>query len=375
MINSRLSRDTKSFASFDFKNEIFKRESERSKKMIKNKTLVKSRSSRRDSENVETKFQRFVVDSMSFIIFASFVTFVSTSFVTVVSISSITLFSFSASLDESIVNSMFEEMNRDVLIRLLTILISFFADLTNVSAADSISIQITTSVINSVITFASESIIEIDFENLNDVLVKKQERRQNLKLKMMNHEQRRVIDDFFFFVSDSTRDSISSRSRASTSSRAVSAFAFSRISRNRRIVVKTKIEETFIVQFVVEENENENFDKNDEELFNCVKCCRVFVSCRRLADVACARCARQKQTCISIWFRFVVQKFFSNYIRFQFDLKKLRSNWRTLKQRFATRSFLSKFLLVSVVYFDRFLRRENESDLIERVSMMSTRNS
>jgi hypothetical protein len=101
----------------------------------------------------------------------------------------------------------------------------------------------------------------------------------------------------------------------------------------------------------------------------------VFVSCRRLADVACARCARQKQTCISIWFRFVVQKFFSNYIRFQFDLKKLRSNWRTLKQRFATRSFLSKFLLVSVVYFDRFLRRENESDLIERVSMMSTRNS
>jgi hypothetical protein len=300
MINSRLSRDTKSFASFDFKNEIFKRESERSKKMIKNKTLVKSRSSRRDSENVETKFQRFVVDSMSFIIFASFVTFVSTSFVTVVSISSITLFSFSASLDESIVNSMFEEMNRDVLIRLLTILISFFADLTNVSAADSISIQITTSVINSVITFASESIIEIDFENLNDVLVKKQERRQNLKLKMMNHEQRRVIDDFFFFVSDSTRDSISSRSRASTSSRAVSAFAFSRISRNRRIVVKTKIEETFIVQFVVEENENENFDKNDEELFNCVKCCRVFVSCRRLADVACARCARQKQTCISI---------------------------------------------------------------------------
>jgi hypothetical protein len=53
----------------------------------------------------------------------------------------------------------------------------------------------------------------------------------------------------------------------------------------------------------------------------------------------------------------------------------LRSNWRTLKQRFATRSFLSKFLFVSVVYFDRFLRRENESDSIERVSMMSTRSS
>jgi hypothetical protein len=57
------------------------------------------------------------------------------------------------------------------------------------------------------ITFVSESIIEIDFENLNDIFAKKQKRRQNLKLKMMNHEQRRVIDDFSFFVSKSTRDS------------------------------------------------------------------------------------------------------------------------------------------------------------------------
>ncbi len=225
--------------------------------MIKDKTFVNSRSSRRDPENVETKSksQRFVVDSMSLIIFASSVTFVSTFFVTVVSISSVTvifasfvtLSSVSAFLDESIVNSMFEEMNRDVLIRFLTILISFFADSANVSVADSISIQITASAVDSFVTFVSEFTIEIDFENLNDVLVKKQKRRQNLKLKMMNHEQRRVIDDFSFFVSDSTRDSISSRFRVSTSSRVVSAFAFFRISRNRRIVVKTKIEETSIV--------------------------------------------------------------------------------------------------------------------------------
>jgi hypothetical protein len=66
---------------------------------------------------------------------------------------------------------------------------------------------------------------------------------------------------------------------------------------------------------------------------------------------------------------------FSNYIRFQFDLKKLRSNWRTSKQRFATRSFQSKFLLMSASYFDRFLSRENESNSIERMSMMLTRNS
>jgi hypothetical protein len=195
---------------------------------------------------------------------------------------------------------MFEEMNRDVLIRFLTILISFFADLTNVFTADSISIQIIISAINSFITFVSEFIIEIDFENLNDILAKKQKRRQNLKLKMMNHEQRRVIDDFSFFVSKSIRDTISFH--------IVSAFAFFRISKNRRIVMKTKIEKSFIAQFVIEENENEFIDDNNEELFDCVKCCRVLVLCRRIADIACARYARQKQTCVSIRFRFVIQK-------------------------------------------------------------------
>jgi hypothetical protein len=140
MIISRLSRSTKSSASS--KNEIIKREFERFKKIIKNKTSVNSRSFRRDSDEVETESnsQRFVVDSTSFIISASFVIVVSTSSVTIVFASSITLFSISASFDESIVNSIFEEMNRDVLIRLLTILISFFADFANVSVADLISI-------------------------------------------------------------------------------------------------------------------------------------------------------------------------------------------------------------------------------------------
>ncbi len=85
MINSRLSRDTKFFASF--KNEIIKREFESFKKMIKNKTFVNLRSFRRDFENVETTsiFFHFVVDLKSFIISAFFITFTSTFFVIIVS--------------------------------------------------------------------------------------------------------------------------------------------------------------------------------------------------------------------------------------------------------------------------------------------------
>jgi hypothetical protein len=148
MIISRLSRNTKSFVSS--RDKIIKREFERFKKMIKSKTFVSSRSLRRDSENVETKSNSscFVVDLKSFIIFAFFVTFASTSFVIVVSISFVTFIfasfvtflSVFASLDESIVNSIFEEMNRDVLIRFLTRLISFFADFANAFITDSISI-------------------------------------------------------------------------------------------------------------------------------------------------------------------------------------------------------------------------------------------
>jgi uncharacterized protein with von Willebrand factor type A (vWA) domain len=174
MINSRLSRDTKSSASS--KDEIIKREFERFKKMIKNKTFVNSRSSRRDFEDVETTsiFFRFVVDSKSFIISASFITFtstsfvivvstsfvtvVSTSFVTFVSTSFVTLSLVSTSFDESTQNSIFERMNRDVLIRLLTTLISSFAESSNVFAVDivanSSSIRISIFMIESVVIIA-----------------------------------------------------------------------------------------------------------------------------------------------------------------------------------------------------------------------------
>ncbi len=125
---------------------------------------------------------------------------------------------------------------------------------------------------------------------------------------MKNHEQRRIIDDSSVFVSISTRDFIFSVTRASMLFRnVVVSFAFSRTSKTsrRRNVVETKFDESFITQFVVEEkNENELIDKNDDELSNCVKCCRVSMFCRRVNDIACARCSRQKQVCVSICLRF-----------------------------------------------------------------------
>ncbi len=326
MINSRFSRNTKSSAFFW--DEIIKREFERFKKMIKNKTFVNSRSSRRDLEDVETTsiFFRFVVDSKSFIIFAFFIAFTSTFFIIVVStffvifvsISFVTLFLVSAFSDESIQNSIFEEMNRNVLIRLLTTLISSSSESSNVFVADIVtnSFSIWTSIfmIKFVVIIAKKSTTLNEFSDFDEFFAKKEERRRNFLRKMKSHEQRRVIDDFSVFVSISTRDLISFVTRVSMSFRnVVISFAFFRTSKTsrRRNVVETKSDESSTIRFVVEEkNENEFIDENDDELSNCVKCCRVSMSCRRVNDIACARCSRQKQACVSICLRFTFFFFF-----------------------------------------------------------------
>ncbi len=283
---------------------------------------MNSRSSRRDLEDVETTstFFHFVVDSKSFIISAFFIAFtstsfiivVSTSFVTFVSIFFVTLSLVSAFSDKSTQNSIFEEMNRNVLIRLLTTLISSFSESSNVFVVDivanSFSIRISIFMIEFVVIIAEESTTLNEFSDFDEFFAKEEERRRNFLRKMKSHEQRRVIDDSFVFVSISTRDLISFVTRVSMSFRnVVIFFVFSRTSKisRRRNVVETKFDESFITRFVVEEkNEDEFIDENDDELSNCVKCCRVSMSCRRVNDIACAKCLRQKQACVSICFRF-----------------------------------------------------------------------
>ncbi len=66
--------------------------------------------------------------------------------------------------------------------------------------------------------------------------------------------------------------------------------------------MKTEVDKAFtVIESDNDENE-ESVNENDEEFFDCIKCCRVLVSCRRIVDIACARCARQKLTSISIRF-------------------------------------------------------------------------
>jgi hypothetical protein len=157
-----------------------------------------------------------------------------------------------------------------------------------------------------VVIIAERSTTFDEFSNFDEFLAREEERRRNFLQKMKSHEQRRVIDDSSVFVSNSTRDLLFSVTRVTTSFRNVVALS-SRISKTsrRRNVVETKSDESSTDRLVIEEkNDDELIDENDDELSNCIKCCRVSMSCRRVIDIACARCSRQKQACISICLRF-----------------------------------------------------------------------
>jgi hypothetical protein len=202
-------------------------------------------------------------------------------------------------------------MNRNVLVRLLTILISLFAESLNIFVVDNVanssSIRTSILLIEFVVIIAKKSTTFDEFSNFDEFLAKEEKRRRNFVKKMKNHEQRRIIDDFSVFISSSTRDFLSFVTRVTTSFRNVIVLSSSRISKSsrRQNVVKTKFDESFIDRFVVEEkNDDELIDENDDEFSNCIKCCRVSMFCRRVIDIACAKCFKQKQTCISIYFRF-----------------------------------------------------------------------
>jgi predicted NUDIX family phosphoesterase len=51
-----------------------------------------------------------------------------------------------------------------------------------------------------VVIIAEKSMTQNEFSDFNEFLAKKKKRRRNFLRKMKNHEQRRVIDDFFVFV-------------------------------------------------------------------------------------------------------------------------------------------------------------------------------
>ncbi len=56
---------------------------------------------------------------------------------------------------------------------------------------------------------------------------------------------------------------------------------------------------------VMNDDNDEESNVNDDNRSNCIRCCRISIDCRRIANIICDKCYKQKIACISIRFEFV----------------------------------------------------------------------
>jgi hypothetical protein len=320
MMILRFNRDTK--ASAFFRNEIdkFVRKS-RVKKKDKDKISALLDSSMRDSRSlrdfVSESESQSESSSQSELAVDSFIV-ASVAFAFVVSIASVASI-VSVSIDNATL--------LEVLLQLL-----FFSFETISSSIDSVATSVATFVTNSfsidsittfvvfvIVSIVTLEMIEIvDDSNMNDidVLLKKYDRAQTklLRNNFDAHDQNRVQKKIQIYVNVSSL-SFFAFARFSVSVRFIrvdSLFIIitriSRISTKRRfkILIVSKTDEfSRDARDVMNDDDDEAFDVNDDNRSNCIRCCRISIDCRRIANIVCDRCFKQKIACISIRREFV----------------------------------------------------------------------
>jgi hypothetical protein len=198
--------------------------------------------------------------------------------------------------------------------------ISVATFVTNSSSIDSITIFVAFVIVSIVIL---EMIEIVDDSNMNDidVLLKKYDRAQT-KLFWSDfdaHDQNRVQEEIQLYVNVSSLSFfVSARFFVSVRFIRVDSFfiiiiRISRISTKRRfkiLIVSKTVEFSRDARDVMNDNDDETFDVNNDNRLNCIRCCSISIDCRRIANIVCDKCFKQKIACISIRFEFVYWCFF-----------------------------------------------------------------
>jgi hypothetical protein len=321
MMILRLNRDTKAFAFFRNEIDKFVRKS-RVKKKDKDKISALRDSSMRDSRSLrdfvfesesqsesssqsELAVDSFIVASVAFVAFVVSIAFVAS----IVSVS----------IDNATLLKMFLQL-------------FFFSSETISSSIDFVATSVATFVTNSfsidsITTFVASVIVSIvtlemieivDDSNMNDidVLLKKYDRAQTklFRSDFDAHDQNRVQEKTQIYVNVFSFSSFVF-ARFSVSVRFIRVDSFfiiitriSRISTKRRfkILIVSKTDEfSRDARDVMNDDDDEAFDVNDDNRSNCIRCCRISIDCRRIANIVCDKCFKQKIACISIRREFV----------------------------------------------------------------------
>jgi hypothetical protein len=298
MTNLRFNRDTK--ASVSFRDEIVKRDRKSRVKIDKNKISASRDSSMRDSRSLrdfvfESESQS-ESQSQSQLAADSFAVASVASVASVVSIDNATLL-------EMLLQLLFFSFETN------SSAIDFVATfVTNSSSIDSITTFVT-SVIVSTVTF--EMIEVVDESNMNDinVLLEKYNRTQTklLRSDLDTHDQNRVQEETQIYVNVfSLSSSVSARSLRVASSDITSRNSRISIKRRFKILIVSKIDEFSRDRHaVMNDDDDKKSNVKDDNRSNCIRCCRLSVDCRRVANIVCDRCFKQKIACISIRREFV----------------------------------------------------------------------
>jgi hypothetical protein len=316
MMILRLNRDTKAFASSRNEIDKFVRKS-RVKKRNKDKISAFRDSSMRDSRSLrdfvsESESQResesqsesssqfelvvdsFIVASVAFVV--SVVSIASVASIVFVSIDNATLLKMLLQL------LFFSSETISFSIDFVAIFVAIFV--TNSSSIDSITIF--------------EMIEIVDDLNMNDidVLLKKYDRAQTklLRSDLDAHDQNRVQKRIQIYVNvSSLNSSVSARFSVSVRFTRVDSF-FIIITRILRTSTKRRIKILIVSKTdeflrderdVMNDDDDEESNVNDDNRSNCIRCCRISIDCRRIANIVCDRCFKQKIACISIRLEFV----------------------------------------------------------------------
>ncbi len=200
-------------------------------------------------------------------------------------------------------------------------LLSFSSE-TNSSAIDFVAILVTnSSSIDSITTFVASVIVSlvtfemievVDDSNMNDidVLLKKYDRAQTklIRSDLDAHDQNRAQKRIQSYVNVSSLSS----SVFARFTRVASSFISSRISRTStkrrfKILIVSKTDKfSRDLHDVMNDDDDEESNVNDDNRSNCIRCCRISIDCRRIANIACDKCFKQKAVCISIRFRLLM---------------------------------------------------------------------
>ncbi len=115
------------------------------------------------------------------------------------------------------------------------------------------------------------------------------------------------------------------------------------------------------------DDDNEEFDVNDDNRSNRIRCCRISIDYRRIASIACSKCFKQKIACILIRFEFVSDVSLFNFHRSRFIFVSSFVNCLTFVSFYVSMKYHWKHSWKSERFYNFIWLFEIMNELIEKI--------